>query len=313
MFPDNSSSTLWLTEYNTPYDAYCHGIVEVLYQATTSFQKLMIVRTGAYGKALVLDGCWQSSTTDEFLYHEPLVHPACVLQGGPQMVLILGGGEGAALREVLKWRTVRQVAMVDLDADVVKACRRHLPEMHQGAFDDPRSQIIVCDAYDFFENDNRKWDVIISDLTDPIEGGPSYRLFTREYFQKCRDALAPGGCFALQAGLAGPAEMEIHVRLANTVADVFDQAMHYTSQVPTWASPMGFVMGMDRSIHWTDPEPGWTDTLLEEKTTGQFRMFDGRTMRGLMNPPKYLREAIAAEKRVYTLTNPPHDGFQGAV
>lgn len=309
MYSDNPPPTLWLTEYNTPHDAYCHGIVEVLYQTTTPFQKLMIVRTGAYGKALVLDGCWQSSTTDEFLYHEPLVHPACVLHGGPQRVLILGGGEGAALREVLKWKTVKKAVLVDLDAAVLEACRSHLPEMHEGAFDDPRSEIIIGDAFDFFENDRRKWDVIISDLTDPLEGGPSYRLFTREYFQKCRDALYPGGCFVLQAGLAGPAEMEIHVRLARTVADAFDQMMHYISPVPTWASPMGFVLGTDLSVHWDDPEPGWTDTILSEKTSGYFRMFDGRSLRGLMNPPKYLRQAIAAEKRVYTLVNPPNDSL----
>jgi spermidine synthase len=305
MHPNKSPCTLWLTEYNTPYDAYCHGILEVVYQKKTRYQELMIVTSGAYGKALVLDGCWQSCTGDEFLYHEPLVHPACLLQGGPERVLILGGGEGATLREALKWRSVRQAVVVDLDGEVVDACRRFLPEMHQGAFEDPRSQVVIADAGDYVDSRTRHWDVIIADLTDPLEDGPSAKLFTREYFQRCRGALAPGGCFVLQAGLAGPSEMGTHVRLARTVAAVFDRMLHFVSHVPTWASPMGFVIGTDRSVRWDDPDPHQVDTLLARKTSGRFRMFDGRAFRGLMHPPKYLRDAIAAEKRIFSMENLP--------
>lgn len=297
--------TLWLTEYNTPYDAYCHGIVEVVCRKKTRFQEMMIVSSGAYGKALVLDGHWQSSTADEFLYHEPLVHPACVIHGGPEKILILGGGEGAALREALKWRTVRRAVMVDLDAEVVEACRQYLPEMHQGAFDDPRVQVIAADAFDYIDSQSCYWDVIIFDLTDPVEGGPSAKLFTKEYFQKCRRALAPGGCFELQAGLAGPVEMETHIRLARTVAAVFNSMFHFISQVPTWASPIGFVLGTDKQITVKDLPPDQVDLLLEEKTQSTFRMFDGSTFCGLMHPPKYLRDAIAAGKGIYTLSNLP--------
>ncbi len=305
MCADASHSTLWLTEYNTPYDACCHGIVEVLYQKKTAFQELMIVKSGAYGKALVLDGHWQSSEADEFLYHEPLVHPACLFHGSPEKVLILGGGEGAALREVLKWRSVREAVMVDLDDEVVVACRKLLPEMHQGAFDDPRAKVVIADAFDFIDERPHYWDVIISDLTDPVEDGPSAMLFTKEYFQKCRNALTPEGCFVLQAGLAGPVEMGIHTRLAKTVANVFPFMHHYISQVPSWASPMGFVLGTDKSIDMNRFDPAYTDQLISHKTTGEFTMFDGQALAGLMNPPKYLRDAIAADKELFTLANPP--------
>lgn len=307
MFDKHPESAFWLTEYNTPHDAYCHGIVEVLHQQTTDYQQMMIVDGGTYGKALILDGKWQSSTVDEFLYHEPLVHPACVLQGGPRKVLILGGGEGATLREVLKWHTVKEAVMVDLDAEVVKACRRLLPEMHQGAFDDSRAEVVFDDAFEFPARDGRRWDVIVSDLTDPLEDGPSYKLFTRDYFEICKKTLAPGGCFVLQAGVAGPAELGIHVRLARTVATVFRHMFHFVSHVPTWASPMGFVLGTDLEEPISDPDPAAVDRLLAEKTTGRFKMFDGRTMLHLMNPPKYLRQAIEDETRIYTLDDPPRD------
>ena len=266
---------------------------------------MMIVETGAYGKALVLDGCWQSSTRDEFMYHEPLVHPACVIHGGPEKVLILGGGEGAALREILKWQTVKQAVLVDLDGEVVEACKHYLPEMHQGSFDDPRSRVIIQEACDFLQQSDRRWDVIISDLTDPNEDGPSHHLFTREFFMKCRQVLKPGGCFLIQAGLTGPAEMDLYVRLAAIVADVFDNMYHFISPVPTWGSAIGFVLGADQTAPWEDPPPGPVDALLSRWVQGDLKIFDGRTMRALMNPPKYLRDAVAKESRLSRFSDPP--------
>ena len=297
-------AAFWLTEYNTPHDAYCHGIVEVIAQKKTRFQEMLIVDSGSYGKALILDGRWQSSTGDEFMYHEALVHPALVIHGHPTNVLVLGGGEGATVREVLKWQCVGQVVMVDLDEEVVEACRRYLPQMHQGAFDDPRTQLVIMDALEFLQTNDQQWDVIISDLTDPLPQGPSFKLFTRETMEICRTALAPDGVFVMQAGLTGPPEMGIHVRIVRTAASVFPSIHHYISQVPTWGSPMGFVMGRQTPID-PDPQPAVVDSVLVTRTKGRLKMFDGRTMRSFMNPPKYLRDALAAESRIYTLTDPP--------
>ena len=89
---------LWITEYMTPHDVYHHAVVNMLAYKKTPYQQMHIIDTGTYGKALVLDGKWQSCTGDEFLYHEPLVHPACINHGRPKKVLILGAGEGAAAR-----------------------------------------------------------------------------------------------------------------------------------------------------------------------------------------------------------------------
>jgi spermidine synthase len=96
----------WINEYITPWDIYSHGITKILAYKQTQFQEMAIVESGAYGKALVLDGKWQSCTGDEFLYHEPLVHPAMIAHGNPKKVLILGAGEGATVREVLRWKSV---------------------------------------------------------------------------------------------------------------------------------------------------------------------------------------------------------------
>jgi len=294
----------WMNEYLTPWDYYAHGITRVLEYRQTAFQEMYIVETGAYGKALVLDGKWQSCTGDEFLYHEPLVHPAMLLHARPRNVLILGGGEGATAREILRWKTVERVVMIDIDGEVVEACKRHLPEMHRGCFEDPRLDVRIQDALNFLDDTAQSWDVIISDLSDPIEEGPSFKLFTKEYFEKAKGVLAADGVFVLQAGPVSPAEMRMHARLACTMRTVFDHVRSYVSYVPTYASPWGFTLGTARSID-TRPDPEAVDQQLGASTTGGLRMLDGSTLLGLYQLPKHLRRAIDEETRVYTLTEPP--------
>lgn len=297
-------AALWMSEYITPWDIYVHGITKVLAYKKTAYQEMLIVETGAYGKGLVLDGKWQSCTGDEYLYHEPLVHPAMCFHGSPRKVLILGGGEGATAREVLRWKSVEKVVMIDIDAEVVEACREHLPEMHQNIFDEPRFQLVIGNALHFLDTTTEQWDVIISDLSDPIESGPSFQLFTKEYFEKVRRVLLPDGFFVIQAGPVSPAEMKMHARLANTMKAVFPNVKSYSSFTPTYASPWGFVLASEQAIA-EQPQPEAIDKLLAEKTTGGFRMFDGITLLGILQIPLHLRQAIATETEIFTLAEPP--------
>jgi spermidine synthase len=301
---------LWITEYITPWDIYIHGVTKLLAFQQTQYQEMHIVETGAYGKALVLDGKWQSCTGDEFLYHEPLVHPACLAHGTPRKVLILGGGEGATLREVLRWTTVEQAGMVDIDGDVVAACRQHLPEMHQNSFDDPRAELVIGDALQYLDETQVQWDVVISDLSDPIEEGPSFQLFTKEYFQQIRDVLSPQGQFVVQAGPVAPEELQLHARIVNTLKDIFPQVQSYHSHVPTYASPWGFALASQEGFNASAEE---IDRRLAEKTTGGLRMFDGITWLGLSSLPLHLRQAIEQETEVYTKAQPPKFFGKGVV
>lgn len=303
---------VWINEYITPWDIYSHGITQTLAYRKTPFQEMYIVETGAYGKALVLDGKWQSCTGDEFLYHEPLVHPAMLLHGNPTTVLILGGGEGATAREVLRWKSVEKVVMIDIDGEVVEACRAHLPEMHQGAFDDPRVELIIADALEYLDETRQKFDVVISDLSDPIEEGPSFKLFTKEYFEKSRRVLAPDGVFIVQAGPVSPAEMHLHCRLASTLRAVFAHTASLTSYVPTYAAPWSFVLASAKPID-VRPDPDAVDRQLADKTTGGLRMLDGTALLGLVQLPKHLRTAITEETRIYTLAEPPRFFGKGAL
>jgi spermidine synthase len=303
---------LWVSEYITPWDMYVHGITKVLAYKKTAFQEMYIVETGAYGKGLVLDGKWQSCTGDEFLYHEPLVHPAMICHSSPRNVLVLGGGEGATVREILRWKTVEQVMMVDIDGEVVEACREHMQEMHQGAFEDSRTNLVIGDALEVLDTTEQKWDIVISDLSDPIEEGPSFQLFTKEYFEKAQRVLAPGGYFVLQAGPVAPVELTLHARLVNTLKAVFPNVHSYASHTPTYGSPWGFAIGTAEAIA-TQPDPDATNQLLEEKTTGGLRLIDGISLLGIMQTPAYIRKAIAAETQVYTLKEPPKFFGKGAI
>lgn len=297
------AADLWISEYLTSHDVWQHGIERVLTHRRTRFQDLYIVESGPYGKGLILDGKWQTCTGDEFLYHEPLVHAPFVLHGQPRRVLIAGGADGGTAREALKWNSVDEIVVVDIDGEAVEACREWLPEVHQGAFDNPRVRLEIADAFEFIAT-SKGWDVIIADLTDPIEEGPAYKLFTREFFNLCHQALAPGGIFVNQAGSLSPPLVGLLARTVKTIGAVFPYTTVVQANVPTYGSPWGMAVATDQPLQ-TRPDPADVDQVLSRSTTGQFRMFDGQTLLGLLQTPRYVRERIAAETIIYSLENPP--------
>ncbi len=295
---------LWIKEYLNPWDIYEHGITKVLIHKTTAYQEMYIVETGAYGIALILDGKWQSCCGDEFIYHEALVQPAMICHQNPKNVLILGGGEGATLREALRWHTVEKVVMVDIDGEVVAACQEYLEEMHQNSFDDPRVELVIGDAIEFLDNTSQKWDIVISDLSDPIESGPSFKLFTQEYYSKIHQILTPEGLITVQAGPTSPTDMDLHASLIKTLGTVFTDVISYSSYVPSYACPWGFALASKQNIP-RQPNPEQTDALLAEKTTGGLRLIDGIGLLGIFQTPAYIRHAIENATQVYTLKEPP--------
>ncbi|MEO0511847.1 MAG: spermidine synthase [Planctomycetota bacterium] len=311
---------LWVNEYITPHDIYSHGIERVLWSRRTEFQDAMVVRSGLYGTALVLDGKWQSCTGDEFVYHEPLVQPACVSLAAaghaPRTALILGGGEGATSREVLRWASIERCTMVDIDGPVVDACREHLAEMHRGAFDDPRHDLVIDDALEYVKDDSKTpggpravgggWDLIVSDLSDPIEDGPSFPLFTREYFQGLRRVLAEKGVLVVQAGPVAPHGLPTHAKLAATLRDVFAHTRSMVTVTNSYGAPWSYILASDEPLQ-INLEPAAVDAILGEHTSdpSELRFFDGVALRFLANPPKHVRAAVAVETEVFTMERPP--------
>ena len=303
---------LWLNEVITPYDIYSHGADAILAYRKTQFQEMYIVESGSYGKGLMLDGKWQSSTVDEFIYHEGIVHPPLILHGNPKKVLILGGAEGASIREVLRWKNIEKVVMVDIDGEVVEACREYLPEMHQNAFDDPRVELIIDDAQNFLAQTSVQWDAVISDLTDPIEEGPAYPLFTQEHYNQVKNILSPEGILIVQSGSIIPADLDVHARLSNTIQSVFPYVRSCMGHAPSYGLQLSYILASEQNFSGY-PDPTETNRILAEQTHGGFRYMDGDALIGMMQTPKHIRDAIANATDIYTMAAPPKPFGKGNV
>jgi spermidine synthase len=170
----------FITERLNPNFGYFYTVDKTLHKGQTKWQAMEIVETKEFGRVLLLDGVTQVAQKYEFLYHEPMVHPALCSHPDPKDVLIIGAGDGGILREVLK-HPVKSAVMAELDGGVVDFCKELMPEINQGAFDDKRFRLEVGDGRKYVETTKEKYDAVIMDMTDPF--GPSVMLYTKEFFQ----------------------------------------------------------------------------------------------------------------------------------
>ena len=294
----------WHYEYITPDLLQAERLHKVVHTDRTAYQSITIQDTACFGRSLVLDDKTQSTEVDEFVYHEALVHPILIAHPEPRVVLVAGGGEGATIREVLSHKTVELAVMVDIDEDVVELCRRYMPGFSRGAFDDPRLELRHEDVRRFLERSDRLFDAAIIDVPDPLEGGPAYPLYTREFYELLKSRLRPGGIMVAQAGPTGPAfQAQCFSAVANTIYASFPTVSAYEAFVPSFGSTWGFVVGS------LDPDPASltpeeVDRRLEARVSHELRHYDGTTHRGMFSVPKYLRAAMASERRVITVADP---------
>jgi len=293
----------WFFEQTTPVEGHCHAIDRTVFELRTRYQHMEIMETASYGKVLVLDGRIQSSVADDFIYHETLVHPVMMVHPRPESVLVIGGGEGATLREILRYPTVRRAVMVDIDQEVVEACRTHLPELHQGAFDDPRVVVRHEDARGWLAATSERFDVAIVDLTEPLEAGPACLLFTREFYELLASRLTERGALTLQAGMTKLGELEFYASMGKTLAPVFPVIAPYQVSIPCFGTPWGFIVAGKGE----DPRqvPGEEiDRRVRDRVRGELRFYDGQAHQHLFSLPKFLRAALLSMGRAITDAEP---------
>ena len=211
--------------------AQSFGIREMLFESRTEHQHLLIFDTESFGRVMALDGVVQTTERDEFVYHEMLAHVPLFAHPQPKSVLIIGGGDGGLLREVLKHPAVKQVVLVEIDGAVIDLCKRYFPQHSQGAFDNPRAEIVIADGIDFVCNTDLRFDVILSDCTDPI--GPGEVLFSSRFYSGVRRALNPGGIFAAQNGSAFLQPEEV-TTTTQRLSPYFADCWFFTAAVPTY-------------------------------------------------------------------------------
>lgn len=235
--------TDWVRESLHPDYAQSLRVDEMLYDSETAHQRLKVFRNGTFGRVLTLDDVVQTTEGDNFIYHEMMAHVPIFAHGSASRVLIIGGGDGGMAREVLRHDSVSHVTMVEIDASVVEFSKTYLPMLSQGAFDDPRLELVIADGADFIRSASGGYDVIIVDSTDPI--GPGEVLFSDTFYGHAKRALAPEGILVTQNGVPFLQGDELTNTMRAFMA-LFADASCYLATIPTYAGgPMAFGWGTD--------------------------------------------------------------------
>ncbi len=186
----------WFCEENTPGYTVQWRVLQILHEETTPFQELMIADLAEWGRTLILDGAVQYTEKDEFIYHEMMAHIPLLSHQNPERVLIVGGGDGGTLREVLKHKGIRQVDIVEIDRRVVETSKTYLPGVAAG-FTDPRVELIIADGIKYVGETEKKYDVVLIDSSDPV--GPAVNLYTYPFYMDVFNILADDGILVAQS------------------------------------------------------------------------------------------------------------------
>ena len=221
------------------------GVTKVLYDNNSSLQHIQVFENDRFGRVLTLDGVVQTTQGDEFIYHEMLTHVPILAHGDATRVLIIGGGDGGMAREVLRHKSVDKVTMVEIDEGVVGFSKTYLPSLSNGAFDDPRLDLVIADGADFMATSTDEFDVIIIDSTDPV--GPGEVLFTDSFYGHAKRRLAKDGVLVTQNGVPFMQSSELTGTM-RAFQQLFADWGCYIASIPTYAvGQMAFGWGSDSS------------------------------------------------------------------
>jgi spermidine synthase len=254
----------------------------------TRFQKMQIYDTPHYGKLFRLDGYNMTSEKEEFVYHENLIHPAMTAHNAPKKVLVIGGGDGGSSEEALKHPSVEQLTMVEIDGDVIEVAKKHFQAVHNGVFDNPKLRVLVDDGMKFVRETKERFDLIALDLNDPV--GPAAALYSLEFFQQLRQALAPGGALTLHLGspVAQPQRVS---DLAQRLNSVFRIVRVYTMYIPLYGSLWSMAVCSDK----LDPKAFTADEIdrrIEARKLQALQYYNGETHEGVFALPNYVRDLV---------------------
>lgn len=205
-------------------------VKETLFSDTSEFQKVDVVDTEGLGKMLFLDGLVMTSERDEFYYHEMISHVPLSSHKAPKSVLVIGGGDGGTVREVLKHNTVEKVVLCEIDGMVIDVCKKYLPTI-AGKLEDPRVEVKVEDAIEYIKDKKDEFDVILIDSTDPM--GPGEGLFTEEFYTNVKQALRQGGIMAAQSESPFANQPEI-AKMYPLLRKVFPIVNTFVGPIPTY-------------------------------------------------------------------------------
>jgi len=246
------------SDENWPGQAFGLRVNKVLYEGKTMFQSVLVFESTDYGNVLCLDGVIQATERDEFAYQEMISHIPLMAHKAPKRVLVVGGGDGGCVREVLKHKSVEHVDLVEIDPSVIELSRKYLPKMAAAlSGQDPRVHINICDGFEFLAKNHGAYDVIISDTSDPE--GPAEQLFGKSYFELLRQSLTPSGIVTMQASENVWLNLPLLNKLKETCSQVFPVVSYAATCVPTYTSgQLGLVVcAKDPQTNVQQPSRQW--------------------------------------------------------
>jgi spermidine synthase len=244
---EEATMNRWVEETFHPHWRVRLEADEILHEVKTEHQHLVIFKNATWGTVLMLDGVCQLTTSDEFIYHEMMAHVPLMVLDKPKQVLVVGGGDGGVMREVLKHPTIEKAMLCEIDRTVIDTALKYYPEIPGDTFDDERTVVVIADGRKFVAETDERFDAIIVDSSEPI--GPSAVLHTLEFFADCRRALKEDGILITQNGL--PFLFPDHLaQTTRAFASLFDYVAPYMCTQPCYfGGPFALNWASDEDDH----------------------------------------------------------------
>jgi spermidine synthase len=274
----------WIEE-NGKDERFLIKIKKELFKKQSKFQLIRLVDTYKYKKVLLLDDKIQSAQTDEFVYHEALVHPGLLMHRNPKKILILGAGEGATGREIIRHNSVDNIVAIDIDKEVIRVAKKYLHEWHNNVFRSSKYQLIFMDAKKFVKTTNEKFDVIISDLTDP-DTKLAFTLYSKRFYEDVKKILKENGIFITQAHC--PLSKEF-CKIYKNLSEIFKNVCPYVTYVESFNGLWGFMIASDKKLN----KKINVSKLLKKRGVNNLKYYDQESHNFMFSLPKYIRDAIS--------------------
>ncbi|XP_046558845.1 spermidine synthase-like isoform X1 [Haliotis rubra] len=260
----------------------------ILEQETTAYQDLLVFKSKSFGNVLVLDGVIQCTERDEFTYQEMISHLPLNSHPNPKKVLVIGGGDGGVVREVLKYPSVDQVVLCEIDERVVEVCKQHLPSM-ASCLSDPRAVLHIGDGIKYLQQHKGEFDVIITDAPDPI--GPAEGLYQKEYYENLKKSLKPNGIISCQ-GETLWFDLPLIKQMISYCRDVFPTVAYASGNTPTYpGGHMGFLLcSTNPSLDLKQPQSNFSSAQLDSMG---LKYYSPEIHRAAFALPRHARKALS--------------------
>lgn len=276
----------WFSEALEERTAFSVRLTGKLFEGSSEFQRIEVFDSEVMGRFLVLDHCFMVTQKDHFIYHEMLVHPAMSVVEDPRHVLIIGGGDGGAVTEAVKYPHLESITLCEIDPMVIGICREYLPDVAAG-LDDPRVVIVNEDGAAFVRDAKRKYDLILVDSTDPV--GPGTALFEKPFYESVRRCITDGGAAVFQT--ENPLLMEdVFSMVVWDLIDVFgaDRARPYLATIPSYPGGLWSFTFCTRQADPRERAPG----RLAGEVQGKLRYYDREVHRAAFALPVFVRRLL---------------------